>query len=164
VRLPFESASMKSRALLALAALTLGTDVASAAPRQRPAPGPLPSSVVLFVDADDDDDDGVPDRDQAAAARSSAEVQWLGVEAGAKYGLRAIRGKGVRVLSGGGALSEGSPPRDLDARFGLLGVEAGAARLELTTGTLDARIYEMMAFDGDGARVDLVASHASLSR
>jgi hypothetical protein len=155
---------MKSRAGLALAALALSSGVARAAPRQRPVPGPLPSSVVLFVDADDDDDDGVLDRDQAAAARSSAEVQWLGAEAGAKHGLRAIRGKGVRVLSGGGAFSEGSPPRDLDARFGLLGVEAGAARLELSTGTLDARIYEMMAFDGDGARVDMVASHASLSR
>src|SRR5690606_26502284 len=47
---------------------------------------------------------------------------------------------------------------------GLLGVEAGAARVELTSGTVDARIYEMMAFDGDGARVDMVASHASLSR
>jgi hypothetical protein len=155
---------MKSTVVLAFAAFALGAGVAHAAPRQSPAPGPLPSSVVLFVDADDDDDDGVLDRDQAAAARSSAEVQWLGAEAGAKRGLRAIRGKGVRVLSGGGAFSEGSPPRDLDARFGLLGVEAGAARLELSSGTLDASIYEMMAFDGAGARVDMVASHASLSR
>lgn len=155
---------MRSRALLALSALAFHASVARAAPRQAPAPGPLPSSVVLFVDADDDDDDGVLDRDQAAAARASAEVQWLESEKGAKHGLRAIRGKGVRVLSGGSALAEGSPPRDLDARFGLLGVAAGAARLELTSGTLEARIYEMMAFDGDGVRVDMVASHASLSR
>src|SRR4030095_9620314 len=58
----------------------------------------------------------------------------------------------------------GSPPGELDARFGLVGVHPGAARVELTSGTLDASIYEMMALDGDGATVDMVASHASLSR
>jgi hypothetical protein len=120
--------------------------------------------MVLFVDADDDDDDGILDRDQAAAARPSAEVQWLDTGAGGRQGLRAIRGKGVRVLSGGGAFAEGSPPRELDARFGLLGVSAGDAHVELTSGVLAARIYEVMALDGDGARVDMVASHASLSR
>jgi hypothetical protein len=122
--------------------------------------------VVLFVDADDDDDDGVLDRDQALvpSKHDSPEVHWLEADAGAKAGLRAIRGKGVRVLSGGGAFAEGTPPRELDARFGLLGVEPGAASVELTVGTLDARIYEVMSFDGDGGRVDMVTSHASLSR
>jgi hypothetical protein len=130
------------------------------------APAPLPSSVVLFVDGDDDDDDGVPDRDQdqRAPKNGSTEVHWLEADARAKNGLRAIRGPGVRVLSGGGAFAEGSPPRELDARFGLLGVEPGAARVELTSGNVDARIYEVMPFDGGGARVDMVASHASLSR
>jgi hypothetical protein len=143
---------------------------AHAAPLARPASSPLssalPGSVVLFVDADDDDDDGVPDRDQprGPGKHESPEVRWLQADAGAKTGLRAIRGKAVRVLSGGGTYAEGSPPRDLDVRFGLLGVEPGAARVELTVGTLDARIYEMMPFDGGGARVDMVASHASLSR
>ncbi|HWO11742.1 MAG TPA: hypothetical protein VNN80_19745, partial [Polyangiaceae bacterium] len=137
---------------------------AAAAPPHPPLVGPLPSSVVLFVDADDDDDDGVVDREQGAGARASAEVQWLQTDGAPKPGLRAIRGKGVRVLSGGGAYAEGTQPHELDARFGLLGVEAGAAQVELASGTVDARIYEMMAFDGAGARVDMVASHASLSR
>jgi hypothetical protein len=164
VKCVLKSASATGRVLVALAAVVLTAVPARAAPRPTVTPGPLPSSVVLFVDGDDDDADGVLDRDQAAAARASAEVQWLEGEGGVQNGLRAIRGKGVRVLSGGGALAEGSPPSQLDARFGLLGVEAGAARVELTSGTLDARIYEMMALDGDGARVDMVASHASLSR
>lgn len=135
-----------------------------AAPPRSQAVGPLPSSVVLFVDADDDDDDGVVDREQGASASTSAEVQWLETQGARKPGLRAIRGKGVRVLSGGGAYAEGTLPHELDARFGLVGVEAGAAQVELASGVLDARIYEMMAFDGAGARVDMVASHASLSR
>jgi hypothetical protein len=160
----YEAALVTWRALIALAAVAITAGPARAAPPAAAAPGPLPSSIVLFVDADDDDADGVPDRDQAAAARASAEVQWLEAGAGSKEGLRAISGKGVRVLSGGGAFSEGSPPSELDARFGLLGVAAGAARLEFTSGTLDASIYEMMALDGDGAPVDMVASHASLSR
>lgn len=147
----------------AVASWVLSGGAALAAPPRAPEPGRLPSSVVLFVDADDDDGDGVLDSEQAASRRS-AEVQWLEAEAGAKHGLRAIRGKGVRVLSGGGAFAEGSPPRALDARFGLLGIEPGAARVELTSGTLDARIYEMMALDDSGARVDMVESHASLSR
>jgi hypothetical protein len=160
----FEAASVRWRALLALTAVVITAASARAAPRPTHVPGPLPSSIVLFVDADDDDDDGIVDRDQAAAARSSAEVQWLEPRSGSKEALRAISGKGVRVLSGGGAFAEGSPPSELDARFGLLGVAAGAARLEFSSGTLDARIYEMRALDGDGARVDMVASHASLSR
>jgi hypothetical protein len=161
---PFSMVSVWSRAVLALGAavLTASADT-RAAPRSGPQPGPLPSAVVLFVDADDDDGDGIVDRDQAAL-RSSAEVQWLETGVGDRARLRAIRGKGVRVLSGGGAFAEGSPPRELDARFGLLGVSAGDARVELTSGVVDARIYEVMALDGDGARVDMVASHASLSR
>jgi hypothetical protein len=158
------TASSSAWGLCALSVLLLVSTLAGAAPRPEPHPGPLPSSVVLFVDADDDDDDGIVDRDQGAPSRRSPEVQWLETESSARAGLRAIRGKGVRVLSGGGSLSEGSPPRQLDARFGLLGVAAGDAEVELTSGTLDARIYEMMALDGDGARVDMVASHASLSR
>jgi hypothetical protein len=160
----FEAASVTWRALLALTAVAISAGPARAAPRSARVPEPLPTSIVLFVDADDDDGDGIVDRDQAAMARASAEVQWLDAGSGTKEGLRAISGKGLRVLSGGGAFAEGSPPLDLDTRFGLLGVAAGAARLEFTSGTLDARIYEMMALDGAGARVDMVASHASLSR
>jgi len=135
---PFSMELVWSRALLAAGAITLAaSSQARAAPRSSPLPGPMPSSVTLFVDGDDDDGDGVVDRDQGAAARTSAEVQWLETGAGDRQRLRSIRGKGVRVLSGGGTFAEGSPPRELDARFGLVGVSAGAARVRRRAGLRD---------------------------
>lgn len=145
-------------------ALGASAGLASGAPKGVPSPGPPDRELVLFVDGDDENDDGVADRDQLGPSRAGTEVQWLSAADGVSPGLRAIRGSALRVLSGEGQFSEGSPPSQLDARFGLLGVAAGAARVELSSGTLAARVYEMMAFDAGGVRVDMVASHASLSR
>jgi hypothetical protein len=137
--------------ILALALHVAGTG--AAAP-----PGPL----ILFVDGDDEDDDGVRDRDQAQPRRPSSEIQWL--DGPARHQLRSIRGSALRVLSGPDHWVEGSAPAELAASIGLQGLEAGAAWVDLAAGTLEAKVYEMVALDAQGKRVDMVTSHASLSR
>jgi hypothetical protein len=46
----------------------------------------------------------------------------------------------------------------------LQGIAPGAASVELEGRTLETRVYELMAFDARGKRVDIASSHASLSR
>jgi hypothetical protein len=127
-----------------------------------PAAARPPDPLILFVDGDDEDDDGVRDGDQAQPRRPSSEIQWL--DGPAQGQLRAIRGRALRVLSGADQWVEGSAPAELGASVGLQGLEAGAAWVDFTAGMLEAKVYEMMAFDADGKRVDMVSSHASLSR
>lgn len=121
-----------------------------------------PGPVILFVDADDDDDDGIRDRDQAQPRRAGSEIQWL--DSPTRHQLRSIRGRALRVLSGRAFFVEGSAPAELEVSIGVQGLEAGAARVELAAGTLEAMVYEVLALDAAGRRVDLVSSHASLSR
>lgn len=148
--------------LIVLAALALQSiEPAAALPPPSGAKAPTASSqrpIILFVDVDDEDDDGVLDRDQSRGRRPSTEVQWL--DEPFRRGLRSIRGSALRVLSGGERSGENSP----SARIGLQGVEPGAAWVDFAAGTLEAKVYEMMAVDGLGKRVDMVSSHASLSR
>lgn len=126
-----------------------------------PAAALPPSPLTLFVDADDEDDDGVLDGEQAQP-RTGSKIQWI--DEPTRHQLRSIRGRALRILSGPGNWMEGSAPAELEARIGLQGLEAGAAWVDFAAGTLEAKVYEMMALDAEGKRVDRVSSHASLSR
>ena len=121
-------------------------------------------SILLFVDADDEDDDGVVDGRQEHG--SSAEVQWLERRAAERFHLRAVRGRALRVLSEQGRFDASSSlAKDMSVeRLGLQGLEPGLGRVELEARVLDVRVYEFRALDAAGRSVDMVASHASLSR
>lgn len=125
------------------------------------------SAVVLFVDADDDDDNGLADRlEGEARASSSVDVHWLTAPGSGAHRVRAIRGGAVRVLAGKQSYTEASRLDLAQAakRVGLQGIAPGAAVVELEHGRVETRVYELMAFDGEGKRVDIASSHASLSR
>jgi hypothetical protein len=121
-------------------------------------------SILLFVDADDEDDDGVVDGQQDRG--TSSEIQWLERLPDERFHLRGVRGRAVRVVSERGRFDEGTSLAGdtLVERLGLQGVEPGLGRVELAAKALDIRVYELRALDGAGRPVDMVASHASLSR
>jgi hypothetical protein len=153
-----------------LAVLASSLALAGAAP-ELDAPGPgshvganAATTLLLFADADDEDDDGVSDRDQVHRRAGSAEIRWLDAPSIPERRLLGIRGRALRVWSGGRSLSAGAPPGELGTRLGLQGVEPGLAQLDRASGTLELRVYEWMAVDAAGERVDLALSHASLSR
>lgn len=158
----FASRQSRARAWAGLLALSAALWARSLRAEQ-----PAVSPMVLFVDADDDDDNGRPDllEDSTAAARSK-DVHWLSAEKARGDRVRAIRGAAVRVLAGKKSFTEASRRDAMQSteRVGLQGIAPGAASIELEGRTLETRVYELMAFDGQGKRVDIVASHASLSR
>jgi hypothetical protein len=122
------------------------------------------ASLLLFCDVDDEDDDGLSDRELLPSNPVSAEIRWLHATSPAEQHVLAIRGAAVRVLSGGRELKEGSSPAVLQPRIGLQGVAPGLAQLVRDSGSLELRVYELIAMDAEGRRVDLATSHASLSR
>lgn len=119
------------------------------------------SYVQLLVDRDDDDDDGVPDlaatRVRGAGAK---DVLWLTLERAVPLGE--VEGDAVRVIVAERPLGSGARPAA--KRFGLQGVRAGTSRVHLGSHVVEAQVVDVVALDARGERVDLVRSHASISR
>jgi hypothetical protein len=126
----------------------------------QPAPGGAapPAEIVLFADVDDDDDDGVADRD-LPSPRAADLVAWD--TAGSKRLLEAD-GDAARVVSGGRFVGPGARLRD--PKVGLLGLRPGEVVFGFDRRRLRARVFEIRVLDAAGERVDLAASHASISR
>jgi hypothetical protein len=152
----------RARALL----VTLWAAAAHAAPAASPTPssagGAAARPLVLYADLDDDDDDGVADRDTAGA--SPRDVFWMSATGSEPRGLRAIVGDAVRVTTGvrTATASRFSPLRG--GRLGFQGLGTGRATVDLTTGPVELAVCAAFARDASGGLVDLVTSHASLSR
>lgn len=145
--------------LTALTAWLLGPAALLLGPAARAEP-PRPTPVA--VDRDDDDVDGIPDGD---GPRVSAAPELLRVEAPHGAKPTAIEAQpGVRVLVGGRVVPSGgivSP----DARWiELQAVRPGRSDVRAFGQTLRLSAFEVRALGGDGRRIDLARSHASLQR
>lgn len=139
--------------LLAAAAIALPAS-ADDAPEER---------IVLFVDDDDDDDDGVPDREQVPTGDAARDVRR--VDLGAKRKLFTTEGTAVRAVVGGRGLALSALPRGQTyGAIALQGMQPGRARLGFDGRALQAVVFGIFALDGDGRRIDLARSHASISR
>ncbi|MEB2323697.1 MAG: hypothetical protein OZ921_14390, partial [Sorangiineae bacterium] len=113
--------------------------LARAEPAGAPAPRPLPARI--FADLDDDDADGVADALEPWTAASGADV----IPAD---GVTAVSGDAARLVGGG-----------------LQGVRAGQVTLELGAGArAELAVVALAPIDAAGRRLDLAASHASMSR
>lgn len=122
---------------------------------------PRRDAVVLFADVDDDDDDGVRDSDAPRPNGIAAtDVAWF-AESGAL--LRSGSADVLRVIPGtfrGGRVMPPVRP----GQFGVQALAAGSSELTLAHRTITIRVLEVLALDGAGERVDLVRSHAAISR
>lgn len=117
--------------------------------------------VTLFVDSDDDDDDGLPDRQLSlSSAGATRDILWIGKDESELGRLEGLSGGAVRVVS------EHGPSGDKGAHnpIGLQGTHPGKALVRFDKVQIAAEVHEFIALDGAGNRVDLAASHASISR
>ncbi len=120
------------------------------------------AAVRLFADTDDDDGDGRPDGD--ATPLTAHDVEWMDGH-GQPLVVHSLRGSGLRVIAGKEVVTPSSFAGTLRAkRIGLQGIEPGKAIVDFGTKSLDVSVCEIRAYDVDGRRVDLVTSHASISR
>jgi hypothetical protein len=142
------------RALLCLLAF-----LGSVAHDARAEPGAKASgaALILFADRDDDDDNGVRDAEETRFSIASAtDIAWLD---GPIPPVSALRAAPLRLISG-------TESRNVARRgkFGLQGQAAGTAELDWAGKRRRIHVVEVVALDWKGERVDLVSSHAAISR
>jgi hypothetical protein len=119
------------------------------------------TTLVLVADADDDDDDGVRDTDSLRLSGSAAtDVTWFS-EPGAP--LRTGDPSIFRIVPGSFRAGRVFPPGK-PGQFGVHPLAAGSSELVFAHRSIVVRVLEVLALDGYGERVDLVRSHAAISR
>ena len=122
-------------------------------------------ALVIFADRDDDDDDGLPDAETAGPPQAAAAADVRGLDAAAGQSLKAIEGDGLRVVTSDSVLRAGAVRAKTNGRvLGVQGVHAGSGKLVFSRLALKVNVVELFTVDGRGERVDLVTSHASISR
>lgn len=146
-----------------LTAALLSSNALSSTSRAEPAPT---TRIVLFADLDDDDGDGVADNGARKVVGAVADdVRWLAPrELPKKLGAAPILSPVVRFVTDGVAVPSGGSLPATARRIGLQGLLAGRTNVLIGERAFDVSVVEMAAFDAHGSRVELAASHASISR
>jgi hypothetical protein len=143
--------------VLALMVAALDVKIASSADGSR---------ILLFADVDDDNDNGIRDGSESRVTSVTAEgVHWFSAREVAKpFGRVPILSPVVRFVADGQGVPRGAALPPAARRIGLQGLAAGRTSVLINTRAFEVSVVELAAMDAHGTRVDLVTSHASISR
>ena len=144
-------------ALLALCSASAALVAAAAEPATR---------ILLFADVDDDNDNGVADGAETRVSGAAAEgVRWFSPRELARPLSHApILSPIVRFVADGQGVPSGVGLPAGARRVGLQGLAPGRTSVLMNGRAFDVSVVELAAVDAHGTRVDLVTSHASISR